>query len=133
MYYPQDVTPDMGPTAIVPGTHFRNAPTDRMASYGNFREQVVTTVKAGTVAILHYDIWRAATANISDRIRYMLKFLFDRMSEPRARSWNYDPEKAAMLVQRFSREKVCSVAQSDFYKEWRLRREMWEHLMGNGA
>jgi hypothetical protein len=36
LYYPQDVTPDMGPTFIVPGTHFRNMPTDRMQTYGNF-------------------------------------------------------------------------------------------------
>lgn len=57
MYYPQDVTPDMGPTVLLPGTHFRNAPTDRMATYANFREQVGLAVKAGTVAITHYDIW----------------------------------------------------------------------------
>ena len=131
LYYPQDATPDMGPTAIVPGTHLRNAPSDRMATYGNFREQVLTTVKAGTVAILHYDIWHAATANTSNLTRYMLKFLFDRVSEPNAPSWNHDPEEAATLAQRFNREKVCAVAQSDFYKEWHLRREMWDHLLGN--
>ena len=30
LYYPTDITPDMGPTAIVPGTQYRNAPTDKM-------------------------------------------------------------------------------------------------------
>ena len=40
MYYPQDVPAELGPTVILPGTHFRNAPTDRMATYANFREQV---------------------------------------------------------------------------------------------
>ena len=59
MYYPQDVSAELGPTVIMPGTHFRNAPTDRMATYANFREQVPLTVKAGTVAITHYDIWHA--------------------------------------------------------------------------
>ncbi|MCB0092681.1 MAG: phytanoyl-CoA dioxygenase family protein, partial [Caldilineaceae bacterium] len=37
LYYPRTITPDMGPTVIVPGTHFRNAPTDRMATYTNIR------------------------------------------------------------------------------------------------
>src|ERR1044071_6361411 len=32
MYYPHDVTPDLGPTVVMPGTHFRNAPSARMAS-----------------------------------------------------------------------------------------------------
>ena len=50
LYYPTDITPDMGPTIIVPGTQFRNAPTDRMATYTNIRGQVPLTVKAGTVA-----------------------------------------------------------------------------------
>ena len=51
MYYPQDVSETMGPTVVLPGTHFRNAPTDRMATYAHFREQVVFDVPAGTVAI----------------------------------------------------------------------------------
>lgn len=129
MYYPQDVTPDLGPTVIMPGTHFRNAPTDRMATYANFREQVVLNVKAGTVAITHYDIWHAATANRGARTRYMLKFLFSRRGEPKGPSWNHDPEKAAALMGRFG-ERACACSQSDHYKERGLRREMWNHLIG---
>ena len=48
--YPRDITPNMGPTVIVPGTQFRNAPTDRMAHYTNIRGQIPLTVKAGTIA-----------------------------------------------------------------------------------
>jgi len=131
-YYPQDVTTDMGPTAIVPGTHFRNAPSDRMAAYGNFREQVVTTVKAGTVVFAHYDVWHAATANTSNKIRYMLKFLFNRGSEPRIPSWNHNPQEIDKAMEVFG-NKVCDVAQSDHYKEGGLRREMWNHLIGNSS
>jgi Phytanoyl-CoA dioxygenase (PhyH) len=130
MYYPQDVTPDMGPTVLLPGTHFRNAPTDRMATYANFREQVVLTVKAGTVAITHYDIWHAASANRSDRTRYMLKFLFSRAGEPTTPGWDHDPEKAASLLPRFTFERACACSQSDHYKERGLRREMWSHMVG---
>jgi hypothetical protein len=132
MYYPQDVPPELGPTVLMPGTHFRNAPTDRMATYANFREQVALTVKAGTVAITHYDIWHAASENRGDRTRFMLKFLFSRGSEPAGPSWKHDPERAAAAMSRFSFERACACSQSDHYKERRLRREMWEHLVGTG-
>lgn len=128
MYYPQDTPAEMGPTVILPGTHFRNAPTDRMATYANIREQVALTVKAGTVAITHYDIWHAATSNQSDKTRFMLKFLFNRASEPTAPSWNHEPEKANMS--RFTFERACAVGQSDHYKERGLRAQMWNHLLG---
>jgi ectoine hydroxylase-related dioxygenase (phytanoyl-CoA dioxygenase family) len=100
MYYPQDVPAELGPTVLMPGTHFRNAPTDRMATYANFREQVLLTVKAGTVAIAHYDIWHAATANRGDRTRYMLKFLFTRVGDPATPSWDHDAERAAVARRR---------------------------------
>ena len=133
MYYPQDVTPDLGPTVIMPGTHFRNAPTDRMATYANFREQVALTVKAGTVAITHYDIWHAASENRGSRTRYMLKFLFSRDSEPKAPSWDHDPERAQALLYRFTSERAATCSQSDHYKERGLRWEMWKHLLGDGS
>jgi hypothetical protein len=133
MYYPQDVTAELGPTVILPGTHFRNAPTDRMATYANFREQVALTVPAGTVAITHYDIWHAATANRGERTRYMLKFLFSRGSEATSPGWDHDPEKAAPLLRRFTYEKACTAGQSDHYKERALRFEMWRQMLGSAS
>ena len=81
LYYPTDVTPDMGPTIIVPGTQFRNAPTDRMATYTNIRGQVPLVVKAGTVAFTHYDLWHGTAANRSPHKRHMIKFLFRRTQD----------------------------------------------------
>ncbi|MBI2194210.1 MAG: phytanoyl-CoA dioxygenase family protein [Planctomycetes bacterium] len=131
MYYPQDVTAEMGPTVIVPGTHFRNCPTERMATYANIRGQVALTVKAGTVAITHYDLWHAGTRNRSTRPRHMLKFLFSRGADPEAPSWNHDPGAAFELAARkLTFERSVSNGQSDYYKEQELRREMWEHMLG---
>lgn len=130
MYYPQDVSADLGPTVILPGTQFRNAPTDRMATYANFRDQVVLTVPAGTVAITHYDLWHAATANRGERTRYMLKFLFSRAGESTAPGWAHDPERAAGLLGRFTFERACQCGQSDHYKERGLRHEMWRQMLG---
>jgi hypothetical protein len=104
-----------------------------MATYANFREQVVLTVPAGTVAITHYDSWHAASANRGDRTRYMLKFLFNRDTEPRSPSWRRDAERAAGLLRRFTFEKACQCSQSDHYKERGLRFEMWNHMLGDGG
>jgi hypothetical protein len=133
MYYPQDVSVDMGPTVVLPGTHFRNAPTDRMSTYAHFREQVVFTVKAGTVAITHYDIWHAASANTSQKTRYMLKFLFDRADAPDAPagpSWLHDPGITSKAESRMTFERSVQCSQSDHYKERDLRMAMWNHLLG---
>lgn len=135
MYYPQEVTVENGPTVILPGSHFRNAPTDRMATYSNIQGQEFLTVKAGTVAITHYDIWHAATLNRSDRPRHMLKFLFDRKSRPVKPAWNHDPTLGPGIAQGLMGEMVGppSGYNSDYYKEWELRKEMWNWLMGQEA
>ncbi len=129
-YYPQEVTAAMGPTVVMPGTHFRNAPTDQMATYANLRDQVVLTVPAGTVVLAHYDIWHAGTRNESDRTRYMRKFLFDRVSEPVTPSWRHDPTSASEQLGRLTFEKACACSQSDHYKERNLRHALWDHLTG---
>jgi len=134
MYYPHDVPTEQGPTVVMPGTHFRNAPSDRLQTYANIKGQVPLTVNAGTVVIAHYDLWHAATLNRSDRQRYMLKFLFDRQSEPGPPTWNHDPDTVDEVAQRRIREHVSPQGySSDYYKEWELRTEMWHWLLGQHA
>ena len=55
-YYPQDVTENMGPTAIQPGTQYyqhHNQAVEGLSLCGD----------AGTVTIVHYDLWHRATEN----------------------------------------------------------------------
>ena len=133
MYYPQDVPLEMGPTVVMPGTHFRNAPTDRMQTYANLKGQVPVAVEAGTVAITHYDIWHAATLNRTDRARHMLKFLFDRKSEPTKPSWDHDADLSEDRVQTYISEMVGGLGYgSDLYKEWELRKGAWRWMLGQG-
>ncbi|NKB67314.1 MAG: phytanoyl-CoA dioxygenase [Candidatus Latescibacteria bacterium] len=82
-YYPQDVSADMGPTAITPGTHFFT--TSEGASQ---RTETPLRGAAGSVTVVQYDLWHRATVNDSEHKRYMLKFLFCRMREPRRPAWN---------------------------------------------
>ncbi|MEE2657613.1 MAG: phytanoyl-CoA dioxygenase family protein [Candidatus Latescibacterota bacterium] len=142
LYYPRDVTTDMGPTVIVPGTQYRNAPTDRMATYTNIRGQVPLVVEAGTMAFTHYDLWHGAVANRSDQKRHMIKFLFRRTEDNTEPTWNHDPaavEEERDWNLRGQAEDVTNilgftnpimVAQSDHYKESRIRRQVWQYLLG---
>ena len=95
-YYPQDTTVDMGPTGVVPGSQYFNNTPDSEA-------EVALAGEAGTVVIVHYDLWHRGMANVTDRKRYMLKFLFARMDEP-------EPAKGSTVSQRpISSIKSCMV------------------------
>ncbi|MDA0836863.1 MAG: phytanoyl-CoA dioxygenase family protein [Planctomycetota bacterium] len=131
LYYPQDVTADMGPTYVVPGTHLLNTPTDRMQTYGNIRGQVPLVVKAGTVAVTHYDIWHTASHNCSDRMRYMVKYYVDRAQEPTGPTWPHNPEYAIPLAMNRMHHEAVLTRGSDYYKERHLRWKMYSHLLGS--
>ncbi len=82
-YYPQDTPLELGPTGIVPGSHYYNTPDGATVS-----DELPVCGKAGTVAIVNYDLWHRGMPNRTDKNRYMMKFLFARMSEPELPSWN---------------------------------------------
>ena len=86
-YYPQDVTCDMGPSAVMPRRQHYNQTSDTDPSRAT-EEEFKLTAPAGSVILLNFDAWHRATANTSDRMRYMLKFQFLRMTEPLAPSWD---------------------------------------------
>ena len=133
MYYPQDVESNMGPTALIPGTHLFPSSADRMASYGNFKNQVIATVNAGSVLIVHYDIWHAGTANTSNKVRYMIKFLFNRQSESSEPSWNYDPVAAAAQAPRIQTAPGAPVTRALAGLEKKRRIAMWNNLAGGAS
>ena len=51
-------------------------------------EEAQLAGEAGTIAIVHYDLLHRGMANHADKNRYMVKYLFTRMSEPIAPSWD---------------------------------------------
>jgi hypothetical protein len=77
-YYPQDVDASMGPSSVVPGSHFY---TESVAA----QDEVAFCGPAGSVTVVHYELWHRAMANYSKLPRYMVKFLFCRMVEPTQR------------------------------------------------
>jgi hypothetical protein len=83
-YYPQDTPEELGPTGVIPESQYYNAQPDQNGRKG----ETLLCGEAGTVTIVHYDLWHRATPNRSDKKRYMMKFLFTRMEEPETPSWN---------------------------------------------
>ena len=83
MFFPGDCTPDMGPTMIAPGAQYY-AQVDAAMCFDTLQ----TGGPAGHIAIVHYDTWHGGTCNYSNKNRFMMKFLFERMDEPTEPSWN---------------------------------------------
>lgn len=85
-YYTQDVTEELGPTAIMPGSQYNESYT------GDEHPYLLPTGPAGTMVLVHFDLWHKASLNTSNRDRYMLKFQFARLKAPTAPSWNNQME-----------------------------------------
>ncbi|RKU12071.1 phytanoyl-CoA dioxygenase [Candidatus Poribacteria bacterium] len=81
-YYPQDTPIKLGPTGVVPMSHYFSTGEGSGVS----PERPITG-EAGTVAFANYDLWHRAMPNSSEKKRYMMKFLYARMSEPEAPTW----------------------------------------------
>lgn len=100
MYYPQEVTLEMGGTLSVPGSHLRRTNESDTGRYQNLRGQTRLTCPAGTVVFLHHGIWHGGRRNDSEIDRYMFKIRFN-PTVRQVRLWNtddlYDPAVAEEL------------------------------------
>ncbi|MBT5872804.1 MAG: phytanoyl-CoA dioxygenase [Candidatus Latescibacteria bacterium] len=91
MYYPQDVTVENGPTGVIPGTqYFETRPENEDAA------GIPMTGEAGSLIIIHFDLWHRAYPNLSGNTRYMMKFQFTRMTEPTKGHWQKPAEQLAL-------------------------------------
>ncbi|MFK7696559.1 HEAT repeat domain-containing protein [Paenibacillus sp. HJGM_3] len=89
MYFPQNTPTELGPTGVMPGTHYY---ASRTFESDDLHEETAAG-PAGTFALIHYDIWHRSTANISGQERFMLKFEFMRTQAPVEASWDHrEPE-----------------------------------------
>ena len=73
MYFPHEVTAQMGGTRFVPGTHLRVVSEAAISRYQNIAGQQHMVCPAGTLLFMHHGMWHGGGANRSDRLRYMFK------------------------------------------------------------
>lgn len=85
-YYPQDCALEMGPTEVLPGSHFLFSLQSWMGHYGSIRGGVKTAASAGSIFITAYPIWHRRSASTAKGLRNMLKYCYWRML-PSQRDW----------------------------------------------
>ena len=71
-YYLDDLTLDLGPTTIIPGSHRAARPPENESTYEGVVPHAVM-LKAGDLCLFRSDLWHAAALNTSDRRRYMVQ------------------------------------------------------------
>lgn len=106
MYFPQDTPIELGPTAVMPGTHNYDS---RVFQSDDMEDERLASGKAGTFALIHYDIWHRATSNLKGMPRFMLKFEFTRTQAPEFPTWNCfnkDWEKSSFVYTPFGQHDV---------------------------
>ncbi len=82
-YYPQNTPVERGPTGVVPISHYFSTQEGKEVA-----PEYPISGEAGTVAFANYDLWHRAMPNQTDQKRYMMKFLYLRMTEPHEPTWN---------------------------------------------
>ncbi|MEM7016841.1 MAG: HEAT repeat domain-containing protein [Pseudomonadota bacterium] len=81
-YFPHDTPRKMGPTRIQAGCYMYARPT------GTKYMLLPEFVPAGSLFLVHFDTVHAGFSNLSDRTRYMVKFIFSRTANPTAPTWH---------------------------------------------
>ena len=90
-YYPQDTPLELGPTELLPGSHFLFSLSTYMGHYGSVRGAVNTPAPAGSIFLTVYSIWHRRSASAAHGIRNLLKYCYWRKEPPR-RDWIIDPD-----------------------------------------
>lgn len=90
-YYPEACTVEMGPTALLPGSHFLFSQTNQMGHYGNIRGTYYAAASAGSIFVTVYSIWHRRSASTVPSLRNLLKYNYWRTEAPQ-RDWIIEPD-----------------------------------------
>ncbi|MCY3912262.1 MAG: phytanoyl-CoA dioxygenase family protein [Chloroflexi bacterium] len=90
-YYPEACTPEMGPTEVIPGSHYLFQHASFMGHYGGMRHSVKTAASAGSIFLTVYSIWHRRSASTAQGVRNLLKYNYWRTAPP-ARDWIVEPD-----------------------------------------
>lgn len=87
MWFPHEVTEEMGGTRFLPGSHLRIVSESAIGRYQNIVGQRHVVCPAGTVLALHHGLWHGAGANRAERNRHMFKIRLN-PRVPQIRLWD---------------------------------------------
>jgi len=89
-YYPEGCVREMGPTEILPGSHFIFSPSSRMGHYGRIRGSYHAVCPPGSILITKYSVWHRKSESTGTGIRNNLKYNYWRTAPP-TRDWVTEP------------------------------------------
>ena len=90
-YYPQDTPQELGPTEILPGSHFLYGGFSAMEHYRNFKGVMSTAAPAGSIFVTAYPVWHRRGKSTSNGRRNLLKYWYTRTVPPLC-DWITDPD-----------------------------------------
>jgi len=152
LYFPQDTPVELGPTGILPRSQYYNkhgGKRNRVFGCGRFSDTDVADgvpsrywhVKerplaccAGTVVLIHYDLWHRGAANVTMAgVRFMFKFQFSRMVSPVRAPCSWDcssivPDWTCFLTANDSDEANAVAASGYFLRP--VWQGIWDWLCG---
>lgn len=128
-YYPQDTPIELGPTGLVPGSHFYFSLSRCMGHFTSIRSAVNTAAPAGSIFITVYSIWHRRSESTAHGIRNMLKYCYWRTVPPE-RDWlvapDFDPATAS-----YSLDGPFLQPPRQQFRDWYDAAEMFFWLSGN--
>ncbi len=143
MYYPHEITREMGGTRYIPGTHLRIVNEMGLARCQNVLGQQHVVAPAGTMLLLHHGIWHGGGLNRSARPRAMYKVRV-RPTVPQVRWWDVTtlppasrrPAYFARAPHPESVEEILSTPEPWFESdggqlEVVQRIRLWRHMLGD--
>ncbi len=89
MWYPHQVTPEMGGTRFLPGSHLRIVSEAAIGRYQNIRGQRHVVCPAGSLLVLHHGIWHGGGSNVGNTTRHMVKVRLH-PTAPQVRRWDLE-------------------------------------------
>ncbi len=90
-YYPQDTPPELGPTEIVPGSHFWRNQTRAMWHLNHILGAKKTSAPAGSIFLTVHQIWHRAGMLRKNGVRNLFKYPYWRTTAPQ-RDWVIEPD-----------------------------------------
>ena len=89
-YYPQDCPRELGPTELLPGSHFLYSERDMTKHLGRIRGSYHAVSPAGSIFLTDYSIWHRRSESWGSGLRNNVKYNYWRTSPP-TRDWVIDP------------------------------------------
>jgi hypothetical protein len=126
-FFFHDTPREAGGTMILPGSHLRRVNEFEIARYQNFRGQLATVCRAGTVLVAHHGIWHCGQPNLTDQPRTMFKLRLG-PSRTQCRLWNTADLHAPAVIQTLRHTHPWTGTDARLEMVNRLR--LWRALIG---